>query len=541
MRSIKSFTLLLLLFIFLQFSFSQHQHQSTNNHPVGKINFPITTSKPETQKKFNHALAMLHHMMYDHSEKEFRSIIEGDPQCAMAYWGIAMSYFHPLWHEPTEEDLINGSEAIEKAKSLNPPTPYEQDYIAAIESIYKDWKTVKHQERIVKWEIAQQKLMEKYPDDIDAGAFYSLSLLTTAPKSDKTFSNQKKAGEILEKLLVKAPEHPGLFHYTIHAYDNPQLAPKAVDVARKYDKLAPDVPHALHMPSHIFVRLGMWRDAVDWNIRSAASSLKNSLGNEILKDYPHALDYLMYSYLQLGEDQQSEDIFKKLTAVNNYEDMFQCAYGTAAGQVRYLLERRKWQEAEMLSVRNPGTIQWDKYPYAESIVYFARGLGAARNGNIATAKDALAMLNKLYDRTLEIGQTYWAVTIDVQRITVEAWIAHSEGNEIEALTLMKKAADLEDSVDKHPVTPGAVLPARELLGDMLLFYGKFNEAIDAYKFTLTISPNRFNSLFGLGNAYVQSGDLSNAKKCFVQLMEMTSSSKTNRNEISEASDFLTRN
>jgi len=545
MRSTSEIKLLNILFLCICFgitsfevSFAQHQHNEETS--VGKIDFKISGT-PSVQKQFNHALAMLHHMMYEHAEKEFKALTELDPNCAMAYWGIAMSYLHPLWDEPSKEDLKKGWEAIEKAKDLNPPTKREQDYIFAMEVFYKNWETIKHSERLSHWEKAQEKLYQLYPNDIDAGAFYSLSLLATAPKEDKTFSRQKKAGSLLEALFVKAPEHPGLFHYIIHAYDNPVLAKDAVEIARGYDKLAPNVPHALHMPSHIFVRLGLWSDAVDWNIRSAASARENSMGEVISRHYMHALDYLMYAYLQQANDKMAADVLTKINSDENYEDNFASAHGIAAGQARYFLEQKQWSSASKIQIRMHSRFPWDKYPWFEAITYFARGLGSARIDDIIAAKDAIKKLDELYKNTVDKGQNYWAILIDAQRITINAWIAFSEGRKVDALELMKKAADLEDSVDKHPVTPGAVLPARELLGDMLILLEKYAEALAAYESSLKVAPNRFYSTYGAGLAAELGGDMQKAKFYYSTLMQLTSETDSDRFEIRKVKTFLASN
>jgi tetratricopeptide (TPR) repeat protein len=535
----KSILLLFFISFFISGNLSFGQHHGSD-HSVGKTDFGVS-SNSAVNAQFNYALAMLHHMMYDHAEKEFLKVIEQEPDCAMAYWGIAMSYFHPLWHDPTKYDLEKGWEAVKKAKELNAPTERERDYIAAIESVYKDWENVKHSDRLVNWVKAQEMLSKKYPDDIDAGAFYALSLLAAAPKNDKNFTNQKKAGALLEKLQLRAPEHPGLFHYIIHSYDNPELANRAVDVARAYDKLAPDVPHALHMPSHIFVRLGLWSDAVDWNIRSAASAKKHSLGQLTTMHYVHALDYLMYSYLQQGKDNLAKDVLFNVNEVQNHEDNLASSYGIAASQARYVLERRDWNAAANLPIRTHQKFPWDKYPWGEAITYFARGLGAARINNIALAKESIGKLDEFYNSTMEMGQNYWAVLVDAQRTTVAAWIAFSEGKKEEALQLMKKAADLEDSVDKHPVTPGAVLPARELLGDMLVLLEKPGDAISSYEASLKISPNRFNSLYGAGYAAELAGDLEKAKHYYSSLNTLSGESDGNRVELNKMKTFLAGN
>lgn len=513
----------------VEINFPQH-HSTTHEGSVGKVNFPISSTEAG-QKQFDHALAMLHHMMYDHAEKEFKALVDTDPNCSMAHWGIAMSSFHPLWHEPNKEDLQKGSEAVQKALKINPPTKKEQDYISAIGEFYKSWEIVNHATRLSNWVSAQEKLYKTYPEDVDAGAFYALSLIASAPKEDKEFKNQKTAGKLLAKLHKQAPEHPGLFHYIIHAYDNPMLAKDAVDVARGYDKLAPDVPHALHMPSHIFVRLGLWDDAIDWNIRSAASAKKNSLGEIVSLHYPHALDYLMYSYLQKAEDKLAEETLSKVNAPENYEDNLASAYGIAASQARYVLERKQWKEAAELPVRTHSAFPWDKYPFAEAITYFTRGLGAARIDNVAAAKDALKKLDELHKNTLDKGQNYWATLVDAQRITVNAWTAYSEGKKDEALKLMKKAADLEDSVDKHPVTPGAVLPARELLGDMLILLNKHEDALAAYETSLKISPNRFYSINGAGYAAKLAGDSDKENYFYTALNQLTADADSERPDL----------
>jgi tetratricopeptide (TPR) repeat protein len=480
-------------------------------------------------------------MMYAQAEKEFAAITEEDPGCAMAYWGVAMTQLHPLWRESKEAELKLGWSAVEKAKALNAPTERERAYIDSIEVFYKDWKTVDHQTRIAAWEAAQEKVHKAYPEDIDGAAFYSLAHLATAPKGDKTFAHQKQAGALMEKLLPMAPEHPGLYHYTIHAYDNPMLAKRAVDVARAYDKLAPNVPHALHMPTHIFVRLGLWPEAIDWNERSAAAAMRQPTGGAVSLHYIHAMDYLMYAYLQRGQDKKAENALHEINKVENYEDSFASAYGIAAAQARYPLERRQWADAAVLDLRTHSSFPWEKYPWHESITYFARGLGAARSGDIVAARKALKTLDTFYKSTVNTGQDYWAVLLDAQRKTVDAWATLAEGNKVKALKIMRKAADLEDSVDKHPVTPGAVLPARELLGDMLVQLGKPAEALAAYEGTLRVSPNRFNSLYGAGHAAELAGNSEKARSYYSKLLKLTEKAESERPSITRSKWFLDKN
>jgi tetratricopeptide (TPR) repeat protein len=513
--------------------------QGSGIRTLGEVNFPVLCS-PDVQAQFNKGLALLHNMMYLQSEKEFKAIAKLDPDCAMAYWGIAMTLFHPLWAPPKEHELKSGSEAAQKAALLKPPAKREQAYIAAVNAFYRDWESTAHPARIAAWEKAQEKVFKDNPNDIDAGALYALSHLATAPKGDKTFKHQEKAGQLLEKLRKKAPKHPGLFHYTIHAYDNPKFASRALEVAKEYDKIAPDAPHAQHMPSHIFVRMGMWTLVSEWNVRSAAAAKKQSRPGELSLHYIHAMDYLMYAYLQKTQDKLALATLNEINDVKNYQDSFVSAYGIAGAQARYYLEQRQWAEAAKLPLRTHRTFLWDKYPQYEAITYFARGLGMARSGDVTGALNEIKVLDKLYELTVKAGQEYWAVLVDSQRKTVDAWSAYSKGETDKALQIMKKAADIEDSVDKHPVTPGAVLPARELFGDMLVLSGRYGEAIDAYETSLLISPNRFNSLYGAGHAAEKAGDLKKASFYYSNLVELASGVDSDRPSLKRAKTFLSK-
>ena len=320
-----------------------------------------------------------------------------------------------------------GWKAVQKAVALKPATEREKGYVAAVKSFYKDWETVNHKARIAVWELAQEKLYKTHPSDIDAGAFYALSHLATAPKGDKTFTHQKKAGALLEKLHEKAAEHPGLFHYIIHSYDNPMLASRAVKVARGYLKLAPNVPHALHMPSHIFVRLGFWSDVIDWNRRSADVAKQLSIGKPVSLHAIHAMDYLLYAHLQQAEDTKAQEVLVEINGAENYQDSFISAYGIAAAQARYLLERQQWADAAKLPVRTHRGFPWEKYPWYESIIYFTRALGASRSGMTFEIPKALEKLDAFYDRAVKAGESYWAIQVDVQRKSAAAWRAFSEG------------------------------------------------------------------------------------------------------------------
>jgi tetratricopeptide (TPR) repeat protein len=511
-----------------------------HTHQYGKVDFAISCNE-EAQRTFTQGIALLHHMMYDQAEAKFVNAAEADPGCAMAQWGIAMTVIHPLWGErPTDDAFEKGEQAILKAQNLNTGTERETAYLEAVEGFYKDWKNTSYSDQLLAFEEGYRSLYESFPEDTDAAAFYALGHLATAPKADKTYAHQKKAGALLEELHTRAPEHPGLFHYIIHAYDNPELADRALEVARSYDKVAPEVPHALHMPSHIFVREGIWPDVINWNQRSAKAALEQPVGNLTSMHYPHAMDYLMYAYLQRGEDQKAKEVLELLNEVNNFQPGLASAYAIAAVQARYPLERAEWDEGAAISP-DIDTFTIEQYPAAQSILYYGRGLSAARSGDLENARETIEMLDDIHTKLTEINEQYWAVLTDAQRSSIAAWTAFATDDKERALTLMKEAADTEDSVDKHPVTPGHVLPARELLGEMLLLLDKPQEALQAYEMSLEISANRFNSLYGAGKAAEKAGDIEKAKTYYSKLVEISAKEQVERPAVSEAKNFLASN
>ncbi len=478
-----------------------HEHE----HAHGTVDFPISCA-PAAQAHFETGLALMHHMMYDQAEAVFVQAAEADRRCAMAQWGIAMTVIHPLWGErPSDAAHEKGIAALARARELGAPTPREAAYIAAVEPFYRDVTNTAYPDQLAAFEAGYRGLHEAYPDDIDAAAFFALAHLATAPKSDQTLAHQRAAGDLLERLHAGAPDHPGLYHYTIHAYDNPALAERAERVAAGYDRLAPEVPHALHMPSHIFVRRGDWPGTIRWNERSAAAALAQPVGGVTSSHYAHAVDYLAYAHLQRGEDDAARGAVDRMLAIPSIQPALAVAYAFAAAPARHALERDAWAEAAALPVRAGAPLPWERFAMAESITHFARGIGAARSGDDAGAAAALAELDRLH-AVLAANEPYWATLTDAQRKSVAAWRTFAAGDRDAALALMQQAADSEDSVDKHPVTPGAVLPARELLGDMLMEMGRHAEARAAYDAALAISPNRLRSLRGAALAAAAAGD-----------------------------------
>ena len=503
-----------------------------------------TSCEEKTKEDFNLAVELLHSFEYDESEKVFAKIIDQSPGCAMAYWGIAMSNFHPLWTPPNEAELQKGAKAIDIAKAIPKKSEREAGYINAIGLFYKDWKKTDHYTRCVNFEKAMEKLHGSYPEDPEAAIFYALALNAAASPSDKTYKKQKKAAEILNALYTDAPNHPGIIHYIIHTYDYPELATLALPAARKYASVAPSSAHALHMPSHIFIRLGLWQESINSNQQSmdAAKCYAQSAGIKGHWDEElHGLDYMVYAALQKGENNLAKkqvDYLNSITEV--YPVNFKVAYAFAASPSRYLLENKNWREAAILELR-PSNFGWNKFPWQEAIVHFTRLLGAAHLRNIDSAKAELTTLNRLRDTLEKQKDNYASKQVAIQIKGGEAWIEFALGNSAKALDLMNLAAAMEDSTGKHPVTPGEVLPARELLGDMYFALNENEHALSAYEAVLAKAPNRFNSLYGAGKAAQKLGNQEKAVAFYEQLLSLKNSADCNRPEFAEASRFLAMN
>lgn len=513
-------------------------HGDVPAEKLGTVHFP-TSCAAVAAHDFERGVALVHHMTYESAEQAFLAAIEKDPQCGIADWGAAMTLFHPVWPgAPDAAALARGQALLDKARPLA-RTQREKDYVEAAAAYYRDSDKLDHKTRLRNFADASEKLYRRYyPGDIEAGAFYALALLGAIDPSDKTFALQKQAGALALEIAAREPDHPGVYHYIIHAYDYPGLADRALDAARKYDRIAPDNPHALHMPTHIFTRLGLWQESIAGNLRSARAAKKLNPGGAASVHYAHALDYVEYAYLQGAEDGRALAVVHDLAAVPAWQDDFIAAYALAAVPARYSLERHRWAEAARLQVRQPSAFAWDKYPAAEAMVRFARALGGARSGDAAAARADLAALESLLGRLREAGNQYWATQVDIQRLAATAWIALAEGRRDEALESMRASADLESSTEKHPVTPGEVLPARELLGDMLLDAGRPAEALAEYGAALRRSPNRFNSLYGAGRAAESAHDSAAARTHYARLVETCQQADAARDEIKHAREFL---
>ena len=481
--------------ILLLFSISAlaQDHQHGDHHSkeeLGQVSFDVSC-KAGSQDDFNRAIALLHDFWYAEAEKSFLNIAEKDPECSMAYWGVAMSNYHPLWAPPNEKELKNGQVAAEKAAALSAKTDREKQYIQAISTFYKDAGTVDHRTRAKTYAEEMAKVHQQNPKDLEAAIFHALALLGTADITDKSFATQKQAAAILNSLVDQAPNHPGIAHYIIHSFDYPPLAELALPAARSYAKIAPSSPHALHMPSHIFTRLGLWEESIQSNLASAEKAkthVQKSMPGAGSFDQLHAMDYLVYAYLQLGQQDKARQVAEEANRIQKLDlNNFAAGYALAAMPARLAIEEHNWKEAAELQVK-PDWFPWATFPYTEAIVHYAIGVGAARSGDLAKASAAANRLSQLHDALAK--DPYWSKQVEIQQKTVHAWITFSEGKKQEGLAAMRTVAALEDTTEKHAVTPGAIMPAHEMVAEMLLEMNDAAQAQVEFEKALAVAPNR---------------------------------------------------
>jgi hypothetical protein len=507
----------------------------------GSVEFETSCSK-KVKKDFNLAVALLHSFEYDEAEKVFAKIIDEEPECAMAYWGVDMCNYHQVWPSPpTPAELEKGNKAISIAQALTQKSKRETDYINAIALFYKNWKTIDHRTRSLNFAKAMEKIYKEYPNDKEAAIFYALSLDGAADPADKSLSNQRKAGAILNALYPKEPNHPGIVHYIIHSYDYPELAALALPAARKYASIAPSSAHAQHMPSHIYTRLGLWDECINSNLASISSArcyAENAGIKGHWDDELHAMDYLVYAYLQKGENNLAKEQWDYLKTIHEvYPVNFKDAYAFAAIPARYLLENKMWKEAASLQLY-PVNFPWEKFPWQKAIIHFTRLLGSVHIGNLDSARAELKNLNTIYDTLIAQKDSYKANQVQIQIKISEAWIQFKEGKNMEALKLMNIAVNMEDNTEKSPVTPGEVIPARELLADMLIQMNKPDKALEAYEADLKKHTNRLNGLYGAALAAERSNNLEKANYYYQQLADIANSTDSNRPELEAARIFF---
>ena len=483
---------------------AEHAHKAPQ---LGQVRFE-TTCKEAVKPLLGRAMAWLHSFEYDEAERDFAAAAAADPACAIAYWGIAQSQYHPLWAPPSPAELTKGRAALEQAKAAKPASGREQAYVDALARFYGGPGERDHRTRVLAYMSAMEQLHRSYPADREAAVFYALALIAAGTiDDDRTYGREVAAASILNREFASAPDHPGVAHYLIHGYDYPALAHLALPAARRYAGIAPASAHARHMPSHIFGRLGLWEEMIGSNKAAEAAALAYAASRKMPGAWDerlHAMDYLMYGYLQLGDERAAKAVLDELFDIRRVDPPnFKVAYAATAMPARFALERRKWGEAANLTVpdRTLGLVPWPKFRWAEAHLHLARAIGAARSGQALRARQEVAELMAIErNLTTPPGEYDWKRQVSIQQQTAEAWTLYAEGKPDEALSLMRSAADLDDRSEKHPVTPGSIAPAREQLGELLLQLGKPAEAIKAFKSALKQTPNRRVAIDGVARA-----------------------------------------
>ena len=497
-----------------------HYHSNGARETLGTVHFS-TSCAVAVQPQFDRAVALLHSFEFGAAIAAFEATLTADPPCAIAQWGVALS----RWGNPfgvgarSALQVQAGLAAVERARAIGAGTDRERAYIDAVATLYVDAGRLSQQARVEAYRDAMGRLAQRYPDDTEAAIFFALSLTAAEDLNDKTYASRLRAVGILEPLFKQQPDHPGLAHYIIHSYDVPALAPRALDAATRYARIAPSAPHALHMPSHTFTRVGLWQESIDTNLASATAARQRHVTAEEL----HATDYLMYAYLQTAQDAAAKRLLDALPEIASRFDPRDTAsaappsagrYALAAIPARWTLERGAWAEAAKLDVHSSGL------PYADALTEFARALGAARTKNVAGARAAIARLEDLRVGESKLNEPYWTEQIEIQRRVAAAWLAFVDGRASEAVAEMRAVAQAEDHTEKAAVTPGPLAPARELLGEMLLESNDAPAALKEFEATLVNEPNRFRTLYGAARAAAQAGNEAAAKRYFARLVSI---------------------
>jgi tetratricopeptide (TPR) repeat protein len=513
-----------------------HHHDATEK--LGSVSFPISCA-PDSQKPFERGIALMHSFGYEEAEAQFVEIMQKDPACAMAHWGVAMSLFHQIWERPTEPSLKRGWSEMEKAQKLGAKTEREQGYIAALSDFYRDYSTRDHMRRVTSYSEAMGKLYQQYPNDFEAGGFYGLSLLAAEPPGDTSHTARKKAVAVLDPLFLRQPDHPGLAHYIIHACDTPDLAPLGLDAARRYAAIASSSAHAVHMPSHIFARLGLWQEDIDANLKSVA--LAHPSGEVYMHGHElHAMHFLIYAYLQTGQDDaakrvldDSKQIIASAPKTGDDEGMLEYyGFATAHFPALYLLEMHHWADIASLEPAAGAT------PDLESITYWARTIGAAQQGKVEATRRNVERFDAAEEATRKSKYAYTLDGPDFPRGEVHAWLAFAEKKNDDALRQMRDVADLQDKLGKREVD----IPAREMLADMLLTLNRPTEALAEYESALKTDPNRFNGLAGAARAAEMAHQAEKANTYYAQLLKNCNDGKNSeRPELARARTLVSKN
>ncbi|AJA60788.1 MULTISPECIES: tetratricopeptide repeat protein [Bradyrhizobium] len=505
--------------------------QDDVDQQLGSVHFQ-TSCNDVAQRRFDRGMRYQHSYWYANAKEIFEEAIKADPTCGMAYWGIALTYMDNPHNAIPKPNLAPGLAAIMKAKEIGATTERERDYIDALMVMYADYEKIPHVQRMRMLRDAQARVAAKYPDDDEAQIAYAITLNTSADLNDKTYAQQIKGAAILEPISRRLPMHPGVTHYLIHLYDYPALAQKGLDAANRYAKIAPAAPHAQHMPSHIYTRVGYWKESIDSN----TASVKAAMAEKSVGNYLHAQDYMVYAYLQLGQDKQARAVIDDMIKETDFKATVAAAdYALAASPARYAIDRGDWEGASQLPVR-PSNLN-----FAMAVTHFARALGAARSGKPEAAKADIQKLAELRDKLQDAKDNYWSGIVDIQRQVAVAWVLYAEGKYDEALNAMSAAADAEDKTEKHVITPGPLAPARELYGFMLLDRGMAKEALAAFEATKAKEPNRLHAFAGAAKAAEALGDREAARQNCQQLVTLTASADSERPEVAAAKQYLASN
>jgi hypothetical protein len=505
-------------------------HTPGSKTDLGDVHFK-TSCNAEAQAKFDLGMSYQHSFWYRAATDTFNEVLKLDPGCAIAYWGLALATMRNPYVPPSAAWLAEGLAAIEKGLALGPKSDREKGYLEALAAFYRNHDKVPHGARQIAYAKAMEALAARYPDDTEAQIYWALALAVTTPPTDKTYANALKAAKTLEPIFEAQPRHPGVAHYIIHAYDYPPIAKQGLEAAKRYAAIAPDAPHALHMPSHIFTRVGYWQDSIESNAASARIAKERKEGH----DEAHALDYLVYAFLQTAQDTMAAKAVAELGRVEGItSNFFVGPFAQAAAPARYALERSQWTEAATLTVLE------QPYPQNKAQMHFARAVGAGRTGKAEAARAEAATLAALAEQLMAAKNAYWAEQVDIQRRTALAWAAWADKRHDEAMAAMADAADREDLTEKHPVTPGPLLPAREMLAEMLLEHGKAKEAQAAFEAVLAKEPHRFRATFGAARAAEAAGDAATAKLHYQALLVIAKEADTERPELKLARAFVAR-
>ena len=511
----------------------------------GDVSFALSC-RYDLRETFNLGLSLMHSFEYAEAEKAFVSVLDQDPECLMAYWGTAMSILnHPLSFKQNSKSLERGEKLLKVAQTLTPNNEREKDYIDAVTVYFNDWQNLDTKTRKLNYESKMEELYNKYPGDVETAVFYSLAVLATADLNDKSYIKQKKSGKILEKLFETNPNHPGIAHYIIHNYDSPELAHLALNTARKYAVIAPASAHAQHMPSHIFTRLGLWNESINSNIDSANSAVcyaESVNPNASWVSEIHALDYLVYAYLQMGDNVRAQSEMNKMIKIKEVfpSDHFASAYALIAVPSRLAIENKNWQLATELELPKTN-LDWDKASWPKAMLHFSRALGFTNTGNSSKAQKELDILINLRDRLNEAKNSYESGQVTIQIESIKGWIEYSKGNTEKAIEYMKLASKLESETSKAAVTPGEIIPAEELLADLYMLTGRHKEALKSYELNLKGRPFRFNGLYGAAKAAQKLDNNELAAYYFEKLIKVSEDVNSSRPELLEAKDFLANN